>query len=92
MTEKALERPYFECHVTLMPEHEKAVTPVAKKHGFKTSRIDGDPLLGDKVYFYCTASGLQYDSLLERMNSLVADLPVPHLRRKIESVVLDIRV
>ena len=84
-------RKHFECHVTLHPSHAEVIEPIAKKHGFKTSQIVGDEVLGDKKYFYCTASGLNYDALLGRMDDLVKDFPVPHLRRKIEEVVYDVR-
>jgi hypothetical protein len=85
---------YFECHITLLPKHEEVATPISAKHKFKTSKIAGDEVLGDDVFFYCTSHSKYYEDLKNRMDSLTRELNdagVPHLRRKIEHVVFDER-
>lgn len=83
---------YFECHVTCLPTEPEDVDRIATEHGFKTSVLVGDPVLGDARYVYCTAHGPSYDLLLGRMRALVADLPAALVvRRKMEQVLLDER-
>jgi hypothetical protein len=85
----------FECHVTLPPPKSYGdrliLEDIARKHKFKTSYIVGDPVLGDAKFFYCTSHDITFESLKDRMDRLVADLPRPILRRKIEQVVFDER-
>ena len=88
---EARKKEYYECHVTLLPKHQKKVEPLAKKHKFKTSLLVGDEVMGDAKFLYCTSHGKSYDELYGRMEKLVEDLPGMVLRKKIEHVILDER-
>lgn len=82
----------YECHITLETKvpflHEK----IGKRIGWKTSKIDGDPILGKGVYFYYTKHGKCFKSLFKEMNDLssflksVGNTPI---RLKIEKIVYD---
>jgi hypothetical protein len=86
----------YECHITI----EKPTTrerlaqceSVGERHGWKTSFIDGDPVLGKKVYFYFTRHARTYGELYSRMKELEATLEsntVAAVRSKIEHIVYD---
>ncbi len=81
----------YECHVTLLPQYEKDVEGVARQHKFHMSVLMGDPELGEHKYLYCTSHDSTFDGMKGRMEALVAALHVPHIRRKIEHIVLDER-
>lgn len=89
----------YECHITTPPPPLPAdriyLEGLAKQHKFKTSQIDGDPLLGDKVYFYFTGHDDDLERMMVRMNALSKDIQdlarVRVIRRKIEQIVLDER-
>jgi len=91
--------PHFECHVTLPPptdEVERAhLEELAIQRGFKTSQIDGDPLLGAKVFFYLTCHDNDFESIKARMNEICRMVSETSrfkpLRRKIEQIVFDER-
>lgn len=93
---KRLERPQdvsYESHITI--ELKDAIPwgiAVAQAQKWKTSQIDGDPLLGDKVYFYLTAHDSDYHRLFDRMKETVEALEsnnVVVLREKIEHIIYD---
>ena len=84
----------FECHITIPVSDALKGRLVAKELKWKTSQIDGDPVLGNNVYFYLT----KYQDNLERMHSdlrqAVEDLrhlDVEVIREKIEQIVHDVR-
>ena len=84
----------YECHITLMVADSTAATPIAKEAGWKTSKIDGDPLLGDRVFFYLTAHSASYHMLytkMERTVSLLNRQGIAVVREKIEHILHDIR-
>lgn len=89
----------YECHITTPPPPQQAdrvyLDGLAKRHKFKTSQIEGDPLLGDKVYFYFTGHDSDLERMRTRMDELSRDIQilaqVSILRRKIEQIVLDER-
>lgn len=66
---------------------------LATEHGWKTSAIDGDPLLGDGVHFYFTAHDRDAGRLLQRMTDLryavMAATGLSPVREKIEHVIYD---
>lgn len=90
----------YECHITVPPPAlatERAyLEGLARGHRFKTSQIDGDPVLGDKIYFYFTGHDATFEAMKERMERLTEDLAeiakVKVIRRKIEHVVFDDRL
>jgi len=83
---------YYECHITLEPFYAEAAAPIAKLYGFKTSKIDGDEHLENRLWFYCTRSMKNFDDLSELMHVLCADLEASGItwkRRKIEGIIID---
>jgi hypothetical protein len=66
---------------------------LAREHGWKTSAIDGDPVMGDEVFFYFTSYGDNADRLLERMTEMGRTVASATgciaLRMKIEHVIYD---
>lgn len=78
----------FECHVTVLRpslgsvEREQMTNIAARLH-WKTSEIDGDPVLGKHVFFYFTSYGATFEALEGRMQEL---------RRTLESPGIDIKV
>lgn len=83
-------KPHYECHVTLKPERIPEIEEIAKRHKFKTSVLMGDEVMGDAKLLYCTTHDVDL-SIWDRMDRLIADLPVPILRKKIEHVIFDER-
>ena len=66
---------------------------LAHYHGWKTSAIDGDPVLGTGVHFYFTAHDKEAERLLRRMTemryALAAATGLAPVREKIEHVIYD---
>lgn len=88
--------PKYECHVTYnYPEEQSALTlfhSIGKALGWSTSFIDGDPLLGEKRFFYFTCHGISKASLHIKMRFLEAAVKEFAIRRKkIEKIVFDQR-
>lgn len=85
----------YECHVTIaMPEKRDFLETLGQSLGWSTSFIDGDPLLGEKRFFYFTRHSDSKASLLTDYNWLLMNWPVTGpevLRFKIEKIVLDWR-
>ncbi len=85
----------FECHVTVeKPTEDKLSTlkRFAEELGWKTSQIDGDPVLGEKVYFYFTHHCKNYSVIYSRMLHLLANLRsanIETVRSKIEHIIYD---
>lgn len=82
----------FECHITCDLTDAAVCTAVAAEHNWKTSKIDGDPVLGDRKFFYLTAHAASYGGIKARMDNTVRALKLAGaevLRQKIEMVVLD---
>lgn len=94
---------YYESHHTfdvpqlqagLAFDVEAQLKYIAEDHGMKFSKIDGDPLLGDKVYGYITCHTPTEAMMWERWKFLELDLNFSDLRfirRKIEHVIFDER-
>lgn len=91
----------YECHVTVLKPADEVererLKSIAQRLHWKTSEIDGDPILGKKVFFYFTSYGADYDGLAHRMYDLRNTLEspgidVPVIRMKIEQIVFDWRV
>jgi hypothetical protein len=84
----------FECHVTVSNPNEEICEEYAKLYEWKTSKIERDPLLGDKTFFYFTCHGKEYDSVFSKMKQCVEDLQMLGLkcvREKIEHIIHDVR-
>lgn len=88
----------YECHITLPPpataEERTRLEAMARNYHFKTSQIDGDPVLGAKVFFYLTGHDTEFNSMKGRMDDLslrVAAAGVKVLRCKIEQILYDDR-
>ena len=82
----------FECHITIAREHHDAATAIAAEHHWKQSKIDGDPILGNRTFAYLTKHGSEYQRIYEQMKLTVGDLQragIPALREKIELIMHD---
>lgn len=85
----------YECHITVpMPSggmlHE--FEDIGEDHGWKTSYIQGDPLLGEKRYFYFTRFGTDLMDLANQMSALtnvLRNYDIQVLRQKIEEILFD---
>lgn len=85
----------FECHVTVVKPTLSDLlmyNTIAKAHGWKTSAIEGDPVLGDQVWFYFTYHSQELATLKIKMDALCASLGPAVVRRKIEQIILDERM
>jgi hypothetical protein len=95
--EPAIERAkMFECHLTFdMKDAETVRAYGGDKRMWKYSQIDGDPVLGAKVFCYLSAHDNDFTSMRTRMDSMTRDLAdfagVSPIRRKIEIIVIDER-
>lgn len=81
----------FESHVTVKkPKDPTEYEEIAKRLGWHTSAIDGDPEMGDRVFFYFTRRGSSKEQLLKAIDVLRAALGERTvLREKIEEIVWD---
>jgi hypothetical protein len=84
----------YELHITCKPKsslEQDDLKVLAHKHGWSTSKIDGDPILGLGVKFYLTThTNSQFDAQ-EKINLLVPEVNkiTPTVRAKIERIVYD---
>lgn len=84
----------YECHVTApySPEKIRRFERLAEKYGWSPSWIDGDPLLGQKRYFYFTRhETTRFDAYLAIQDLVIHLEEGECLRRKIEHVIFDVR-
>lgn len=85
----------YECHITVnKTKSEKLFKDLAKEYKWKTSAIDGDPVLGNNVYFYFTTYDDDFDRMRGRMENFVDVLQgtgTKVVRKKIEKIVYDER-
>lgn len=89
--EPKLVKPNYECHITLRPHGREEVDVLAKKHGFKTSVIAGDVIMGDSPFLYCTCHDMTEAGIRIKMEALSKELPCKILRKKIEHIIYDER-
>lgn len=87
----------YECHITLNAEDADKATALLDKTDmkWKTSKIDGDPVLGKKIYFYLTTHAVDYSEIHQKMSRTAAVLYAGGLdvvRQKIEAIVFDTKV
>jgi len=82
----------YECHITCKLEDHVEAEKIAKWHGWKTSEIARDPLLGQDTYFYLTR---HHDDLIEMhkemnfMSGCLRNAGCTVIREKIELTVYD---
>lgn len=82
----------FECHITTTVAAAGEAERIALIHGWKTSEIKRDPVLGDGSHFYLTAHSHSYSLLLAKMHMTTAYLRNADcvvLREKIELIMYD---
>lgn len=83
----------FECHITCEKPGEGVdlalLKQLATTHGWKTSSIEGDPLLGTQSFFYFTAYHHDLTQMKLKMHEMADRIPVPVVRKKIEAIVYD---
>lgn len=89
----------YECHITISTRKIKSITTIARIHGWKLSKIKGDPVLGSrKILYYATKHGDEYPKL--RLDMLIFTMHLRRLglsrgnnivRRKIEKTMCDER-
>ena len=85
----------YECHLTLRPEYRSKAEPIAANHGFTTSAIVGDEIMGSERLIYCTARAETFEAMSDKMNALtlaLTSVDVKVIRRKIEHIVFDERL
>lgn len=82
----------YECHITVDRNDGPAAEDVAKRLHWKYSQIDGDPVLGKKVFAYLTTHDTDVLRMHQRMVMASGDLKaigVEVVREKIELIVYD---
>lgn len=85
----------FECHITLsLPDEagQERLVEFMDGWGWKTSIFHGDPLLGEKSFFYLTRHNVNYDELFAEMEltaKVVSGMGFTVVRKKIEEIVYD---
>ena len=84
----------YEIHLTVHVRDAAVAEAVARALHWKTSRIDGDPVLGAKPFFYLTthAADVRQAALrLANCKHALEDRLVPLIREKIEHIIYDVR-
>jgi hypothetical protein len=84
----------YECHITFNRADAEQIEGGPLSIGWKFSKIDGDPVLGQKVYCYLTAHDIDYASMFQKMWATiyaVRDHGIEVVRAKIEHIVYDER-
>lgn len=90
---------YYEAHITMLaekPDH-RYLKDLVERYGWKFSKIDGDPNLGDGVKCYATKhfkSSLPKEKVLEELTAVARHLDGIYgdvIREKIELVIHDTR-
>lgn len=84
----------YELHITVNKAEAEIATAVAKDLHWKTSQIDGDPVLGAKPFFYLTTYSPTEQVARLRLDNATAELRargVFVIREKIELIIHDVR-
>ena len=82
----------YECHLTMPAVDEETISGLAEGEYWKFSKIDGDPVMGDSVYFYLTRHRDQFLTIRADMHYMIEKLRahgIDVLRAKIEEIVFD---
>lgn len=84
----------YELHVTVNVADAKLAEHVAQEHHWKTSQITGDPVLGNKPFFYLTTYTETEQMAYQKLYSCAQELRmagIAVLRAKIEHIIYDVR-
>lgn len=82
----------FECHITCNISDAAKVENAGKLTEWKFSKIDGDPVLGKKVFCYLTLHHkdlIAIRAMLSTMTETLRVFGVEVVRQKIELIVFD---
>jgi hypothetical protein len=83
----------YEVHITVPAAFdEETISGIAESYYWKFSKIAGDPVLGDAIYFYLTRHRDQYlpaRADMAHMAETLAAHGIDVLRAKIEHVIFD---
>lgn len=91
-------KPYYECHITLTANPPGGVgyaKHVIEHSGWKFSKIDGDPIMGEGIRVYATRhfnarrTVERVEADLVKTADILSRAGLKVTRRKIEMVVLD---
>jgi hypothetical protein len=82
----------YECHITVPRDHLDEAETCVDPGYWRSSRIDGDPVLGKQVYGYLTAHDHDLQTLFANMDAAANTLRaagVVVIREKIEHIIHD---
>ena len=84
----------YEAHITFSRDWIQTIAVVwaVTQQGWKLSKFDADPVLGDKPYAYLTHYDTDAIALLDQMQRIanaLRETGVPVIREKIEAIVYD---
>lgn len=85
----------YECHITLELTNIAYIEELIESMGWKFSKIDGDPVLGEGVKCYATAhfnASKNVSEVIEEMSHVAGSLHVcgyKVIRQKVELIVYD---
>lgn len=97
MNESFTKPELYEIHITLdiTPEQEVQANKIANYYGWKTSKIDRDPILGEGIKFYYTkysdSEHKAYNFINTVLDAIGYQTNFKILRTKIEKIVYDRR-
>jgi len=86
---------YFESHITCeisSLEERKVLEAFGLLTHWKTSCIDRDPILGDRVFFYFTKHSKSGDELIAETQEFAKTIPGRVIREKVEQIIYDTKV
>lgn len=84
----------YECHITIPRDSADIGETIATELHWKFSKIDGDPVLGKKVFAYLTTHDSDLLRMRERMQTAADALRargIDVVREKIELIVYDVK-
>lgn len=84
----------YESHITFDRDIADQVREFAVEIGWKFSQIDGDPVLGDKVFCYLSQHDLDQEKLtidMEKAVKTARSRGLKPIRQKIEKIIFDQR-
>lgn len=82
----------YETHITLFPGDGARAVSAVDSDVWKSSKIDGDPVLGDGVHFYLTSHSSTPELSFRRMRTAqtrLRDAGIEIRRMKIEHIIYD---
>ncbi len=79
----------YEAHITFERENAAKVEEIGSSIGWKFSKIDGDPVLGQKVFCYLTRHAKDGAQLLLDAMEATTAVGVTVIRVKVEHIVYD---